>query len=209
MDTILSKALREFFSGPLNQLIVNLAGKNGGEVENELKKFNRGEPCWVVHEIEEIITRGWSTFVFPPIVTGWPDLPRNLLKPRAQAVLKNHAFVVTNGKTYKLGMIKGSDFRHKPTNEQIRSRINFRGGLTPFAESALYLREPGFKRALEKIGVNWIVIMHDPIRDNEGNECLLCIDYNSNKAGAVLQAGNGKPDDVWDDDGGFVYLLPE
>ena len=47
MDTMLSKALREFLTGQLNQLIVNLGGENGEKVEEELKKFNRGEPCWV------------------------------------------------------------------------------------------------------------------------------------------------------------------
>lgn len=46
MDNMLSKALREFMTGPLNQLIVNMGGKNGDMVEAELSKFNRGEPCW-------------------------------------------------------------------------------------------------------------------------------------------------------------------
>ncbi len=46
MDTMLSKALREFTTGPLNQLIVNLGGQNGSRWEEELKKFLRKEPCW-------------------------------------------------------------------------------------------------------------------------------------------------------------------
>lgn len=46
MDSMLSKALREFLSGPLNQLIVNLGGEDGAVWEAELKKFNRKEPCW-------------------------------------------------------------------------------------------------------------------------------------------------------------------
>jgi hypothetical protein len=47
MDTILSKALREFTTGPLNQLVVNLSGKDGQVWETEFKKFLRKEPCWV------------------------------------------------------------------------------------------------------------------------------------------------------------------
>lgn len=47
MDTMLSKALRQFLIGPLNQLIVNLGGKNGEQWEEELKKFLRKEPCWI------------------------------------------------------------------------------------------------------------------------------------------------------------------
>lgn len=46
VDTTLSRALRDFMSGPLNQLIVDLAGKRSEEVERELKKFNRRQPCW-------------------------------------------------------------------------------------------------------------------------------------------------------------------
>jgi hypothetical protein len=46
MDSILSKALREFTTGPLNQLIVNLGGQDGEQWEQELKKFLRKESCW-------------------------------------------------------------------------------------------------------------------------------------------------------------------
>lgn len=43
---MLSKALREFMTGPLKQLFVNLAGEDGSEWEEELKKFLRKESCW-------------------------------------------------------------------------------------------------------------------------------------------------------------------
>ncbi len=46
MDYMLSKALREFNSGPLHQLLVNLGGEEGAMWEAELKKFNRKETCW-------------------------------------------------------------------------------------------------------------------------------------------------------------------
>lgn len=46
MDTMLSKALRDFTTGPLNQLIVNLGGQDGGRWEEELNRFLRKEPCW-------------------------------------------------------------------------------------------------------------------------------------------------------------------
>lgn len=53
MDTMLSKALREFLTGPLGQLIVNMGGKDGAIVEEELKKFNRREPCWVTTTVAQ------------------------------------------------------------------------------------------------------------------------------------------------------------
>lgn len=47
MRTMLSKALREFMSGPLNQLLVNLGGDDSDEWERELKHFLRKEKCWI------------------------------------------------------------------------------------------------------------------------------------------------------------------
>lgn len=53
MDTMLSKALREFMTGQLNQLIVNLGGQDGDEWERELKRFLRKEPCWSNGEVAQ------------------------------------------------------------------------------------------------------------------------------------------------------------
>jgi hypothetical protein len=54
MDTMLSKALREFTTGPLNQLIVNLGGQEGDQWEEELKKFLRKEPCWSNGQVAQV-----------------------------------------------------------------------------------------------------------------------------------------------------------
>ncbi|OHA32213.1 MAG: hypothetical protein A2928_00995 [Candidatus Taylorbacteria bacterium RIFCSPLOWO2_01_FULL_45_15b] len=54
MDTVLSKALREFTTGPLNQLIVNISGQDGSQWEEELKKFLRKEPCWSNDNVAQI-----------------------------------------------------------------------------------------------------------------------------------------------------------
>lgn len=70
MDTVLSKALREFLSGPLNQLIVNLGGKNGAKVEEELKKFNRGEPCWIKEEVEQVETQPAEKVIYTRLISG-------------------------------------------------------------------------------------------------------------------------------------------
>lgn len=52
MDNILSKALREFTTGPLNQLIVNLGGHDGDQWEQQFKRFLRKEPCWIFTNAE-------------------------------------------------------------------------------------------------------------------------------------------------------------
>ena len=51
---MLSKALREFTTGPLNQLIVNLGGQEGDQWEEELKKFLRKEPCWSNGQVAQV-----------------------------------------------------------------------------------------------------------------------------------------------------------
>ncbi len=54
MDTMLSKALRKFTTGPLNQLIVNLGGQDGSQWEEELKQFLRKEPCWTKGQVTQV-----------------------------------------------------------------------------------------------------------------------------------------------------------
>lgn len=49
MDVMLRRALRNY-TGLRHQLDKNLLGKNGERVAEELKRFNRGEPCWVSRE---------------------------------------------------------------------------------------------------------------------------------------------------------------
>src|ERR1051325_1684194 len=41
-----SATLRKLWCGPLADLMVKLAGKNGAKVQEELAKFSREEPCW-------------------------------------------------------------------------------------------------------------------------------------------------------------------
>ncbi|MHB1316866.1 MAG: hypothetical protein ACYCZW_03375 [Minisyncoccota bacterium] len=55
MDTMLNQAL-EGFLGLLRQLMTNLLGPNGSEWGEELKKFLRKEPCWVVDELEKLVS---------------------------------------------------------------------------------------------------------------------------------------------------------
>lgn len=51
---MLSKALREFTTGPLSQLIVNLGGQDGAEWEKQLKQFLRKEPCWSNGQVAQV-----------------------------------------------------------------------------------------------------------------------------------------------------------
>jgi hypothetical protein len=54
MNKQLSTALREFLTGPLNQLIVNLGGQDGDQWEQQLKQFLRKEPCWTNGQVAQV-----------------------------------------------------------------------------------------------------------------------------------------------------------
>src|SRR3989344_2010685 len=69
MDTVLSKALREFTTGPLNQLIVNISGQDGSQWEEELKKFLRKEPCWSNDNVAQIPNTKPRTDIFELVST--------------------------------------------------------------------------------------------------------------------------------------------
>lgn len=63
-STVLFTALREFTTGLLNQLLVNLAGQDGQTWHTEFKKFLRRERCWS-YSTEPLIT-----------LTGKVEIPR-------------------------------------------------------------------------------------------------------------------------------------
>ena len=77
MNTMLSKALREFTTGPLNQLIVNLGGQDGDQWEEEFKKFLRKEPCWGNGQVTQVaqpkptpLILGLVSTIVVPATTG-------------------------------------------------------------------------------------------------------------------------------------------
>lgn len=45
-----SELLREILAGPVLDLILKINGENGDEVLEELKKFNKRQPCWTEPE---------------------------------------------------------------------------------------------------------------------------------------------------------------
>lgn len=88
MDTMLSKALRKFTTGPLNQLIVNLGGQDGAEWEQQFKQFLRKEPCWTKGQVTQVTQPKTKPSILglvstvkvdfdklPTVPDGWTILP--------------------------------------------------------------------------------------------------------------------------------------
>ena len=79
MDSMLSRTLREFTTGPLNQLIVNLGGQDGSQWEEELKRFLRKEPCWVATVLQRLIATGKYDWINPGITQKNFPVPENFV----------------------------------------------------------------------------------------------------------------------------------
>lgn len=224
MDTMLSKALREFTTGPLNQLIVNLGGQDGDQWEQQLKQFLRKEPCW---------TNGQVTQVAEPTPIAWTvDDEGNIhftltsngfnheqweqhLERRgwrigdyARQVLRRASEVPTNGVTYNIVVRPGKKISDSDRiTKKIRAAAGKKGWLKPHWEVACLIRDTFTDEQLEQMGLWYIVTMHEPIKDSDGDPRLL--DSDRNDVGRWLDADCGRPGADWYDNGGFAFAVPQ
>ncbi len=98
---MLFQELREFTTGLLNQLLVNLAGQDGQSWLDEFKKFLRHEPCWtvakaVVEELKEAKIYLRRLFTFKLGVTdgaGNYETAKKVFKAGFDADFKNWGIV--------------------------------------------------------------------------------------------------------------------
>jgi len=127
MDTMLSKALREFTTGPLNQLIVNLGGQDGDQWEQQLKQFLRKEPCWTdgTQVTESKVVKSFmesATFILEP--TGTVKIPATtgklVAKEKFVINTKRNAPVKISylGDNFKAWFLNGDGKTEDPINEQ-------------------------------------------------------------------------------------------
>ncbi len=85
--------------------------------------------------------------------------------------------MVTTGKTYKIAIIPGNFFSDKERiMANVRKEIDCRGWLhgdkiSP--EIACLLRKDVSDQEIDDLGLDWLVIMHEPIKDSDGDLGLL------------------------------------
>ncbi|MBU3934487.1 hypothetical protein KKC00_00760, partial [Patescibacteria group bacterium] len=77
----------------------------------------------------------------------------------------------------------------------------------PNAEVACLIREMFSDEELETMGLWWIVVFHEPIRDSDGDPCLLSA-YRGG-GGRWLYADDDRPDGHWNSDNGFAFLVSQ
>lgn len=126
----------------------------------------------------------------------------------AKQLLRSDKFVSTNGKTYKLVVIKGDEFEDNDRiTSKIREEAKKRGYLTPPVEVAPLLREAISDEELEQMGLWWLIVMHEPITVSGGGPGVLGLGRRGR--GRWLRAYHGRAAFRWHRGYGFVFLVPQ
>lgn len=128
----------------------------------------------------------------------------------AAGILQSDDFAksVTTGIKYLPGVIKGSEFTDSErTTENIRKYATERGGITPPVQLSPMLRLVYSDEEIKKMGLLWLVGMHEPIKGSGGDLRLLGLD--ADDPDCQLLAFSGDDSDEWGAETGFVFLFPQ
>jgi len=199
----------------LNALIKNIMAQTGASDPNEaIRLVNSGE--WVVSRP----TRSWreqdGVIYFSVTSDGttgeeWiKRLEKNgfRVSDYAKSVLRSKDFKPTSGVTTEIAVLKGMLFEeNERITKKIRDEAARRNLVTPNAEIACLIREKFTDKEIEAMGFWWIVAMHDPIEDYDGD--LLLLSANRHDRGCGLNAFRGSPGDGWDHEDGFAFSVEQ
>lgn len=126
----------------------------------------------------------------------------------AKSILRSDDFKPTSGVTIEIAVLKGMLFEDSDRiTKKIRAEADRRKLTKPNAEVACLIREKFSDEELEAMGLYWIVAMHEPIKDSDGDPYLLCA--NRNDDGRWLFAYYGMPDFGWSRDDGFAFAVSQ
>ncbi|MES2216410.1 MAG: hypothetical protein V4481_03895 [Patescibacteria group bacterium] len=126
----------------------------------------------------------------------------------ARNVLRRASDAPTNGVAYHIVVRPGSKISSGDRiTKKIRAHATEKGWKTPHWEVACLIRDTFTDEQLEKMGLWWIVTMHEPITDSDGGPRLLGSDRGD--GGRWLGADCGRPDGEWDGLGGFAFVVPQ
>lgn len=126
----------------------------------------------------------------------------------ARQVLRRASEAPTNGVTYNIVVRPGKKISDSDRiTKKIRAAADKKGWVKPHWEVACLIRDTFTDEQLEQMGLWYIVTMHEPIKDSDGDPLLL--DSRRGDGGRWLRAGYGRPDDDWDDRGGFAFAVPQ
>lgn len=126
----------------------------------------------------------------------------------AKDVLNSPDFRPTSGVTYNCAVLKGGLFADENRiTRNIRAEGDRRQWLKPNAETACLIREMFSDAEIEAMGLWWLVVMHEPIKDSGGIPGLL--DVFRSDGGRWLDTFYGSPGCRWRRDIGFAFVVPQ
>ena len=124
----------------------------------------------------------------------------------AKSILRSQEFKPTSDIIYEIAVLKGELFNDKDrVTTKIRQEAKDCQLGTPNVEIACLIREKFSNKELKEMGLYWIVIMHEPIKDSDGDPILLNVGRGD--VGSWLNAYYDDPDTEWDRDDGFAFVV--
>jgi len=124
----------------------------------------------------------------------------------AKSILRSQEFKPTSDIIYEIAVLKGELFNDKDrVTTKIRQEAKDCQLGTPNVEIACLIREKFSNKELKEMGLYWIVIMHEPIKDSYGDPILLNVGRGD--VGSWLNAYYDDPDTEWDRDDGFAFVV--
>lgn len=203
-------------TGKLNAMVKNVMSQMGIEDADEaIRRINSGE--WIILEV----VRSWREqdgviyFTLPPTdnTTGPQWIVRLekkglRLSKWAKDLLTSPDFKPTNGVISDIAVLKGMLWNDSDRiTKNIRAEAERRNFTKPNAEVACLIREKFSDEEIEAMGLWWIVVMHEPIKDSDGGPSLL--DARRHDGGRWLDAAYGRPGDGWYSGDGFAFVCPQ
>lgn len=123
----------------------------------------------------------------------------------AKDLLNSTDFVPTTGVTYEVAVLRGMLFNDaERVTKHIRAKADELTLTTPNAEVACLLRELLSDKDIEAMGLWWVTIMHEPIKDSDGDPDLL--GFHRHDEGLWLGAGYDGPGYEWYGSDGFAFV---
>jgi len=207
--------LKDFTRGQLDAALMKIGQDVGMGTADGIRAFLAGklvvsEPARRWREQDGVIY-----FTLPPTdnTTGEEWIKRLESKgfrigDYAKSILRSQDFKPTNGVIYEIAVLKGMLFEDNDRiTKKIRTEADKRKLTKPNVEAACLIRENFSDEEIEAMGPRWIIVMHEPIKDSDGDPDLLVVSRSG--GGRWLGACCGGPGGRWSGDGGFAFVVSQ
>ena len=202
------------YLGALVDLLEKLGGKDGDAWLESLKRFLRKENPWPAPSTSADLHEIRFTLPATDGTTRRQWIKRLEKKgfrvcDDAKQLLLSSEFKPTKGVIHEVVIIKGDYWKKddERTTANIRAEADKRKLEKPNAEVAFLIREKFTDKELEAMGLTWIIVMHEPIKDSDRGPHSLSM--GRLEGDGWLYAIYGTPDSRWNHDDGFAFVVPQ